>query len=515
MEPLRPKITIYGQSVKFENVTPSIRKVLYWIAAEYSVWGMVKDPITHRNVYKPTKTYLQYADKGNTFYMNKNQYPLFLKYANQVGVGPDVDIIHQPFAELPVIDFKVKPGWELFEKQKEGKEFILKETEQPGTLAMLSMPTGTGKTVTSVLTAIERKRRIGVVVLPKYQDKWVGDIQGILDIDPSKICKIESGEDLKNLTHWKESGLPLPDVFIFTVTTLNIVNKKIEADSKDPALDEYGCTTHELMEYLGIGTIIIDEAHEHPHAVYRFLCFTHVEAVIVLSATLLTKDPNLKRIQKMMFPREIRFEKIEMKKYIKIHSCGYSIIGFNRTKIRSTGRGSNMYSHVEFEKSMMAEKRLFMQYKAMITKMVKDNYIDTYLPGDKLAIFVSTEKMAKNICAELKANFPHLDIRTKLHADPYKNAIEPDVRVTTPQSCGTAVDIPNLRVTINTISIDSPNTNVQLLGRLRELKDRDARYYYLWCANIPKQKDYHLLKREVFDGRYLEFLDLMLDNLVA
>ena len=63
------------------------------------------------------------------------------------------------------------------------------------------------------------------------------------------------------------------------------------------------------------------------------------------------------------------------------------------------------------------------------------------------------------------------------------------------------MDIPNLRVVIQTVSVSSIQANIQNFGRLRKLKDRDTKYCYLYCNNIPKQKDYHMRRVELFRDR--------------
>ena len=71
--------------------------------------------------------------------------------------------------------------------------------------------------------------------------------------------------------------------------------------------------------------------------------------------------------------------------------------------------------------------------------------------------------------------------------DPYENIIEPDIRVTTIISGGTAIDIPNLRTLILN-NIKSPVANLQTMGRLRDLQNRDVKFYYLYSEQIAKHR---------------------------
>lgn len=79
-----------------------------------------------------------------------------------------------------------------------------------------------------------------------------------------------------------------------------------------------------------------------------------------------------------------------------------------------------------------------------------------------------------------------------------------DIIISTLKSCGTARDIPDLTRVINTIATDTPQGNLQYMGRLRELKNRPnvvPRYYYLTAENNDKHVKYHNNKRKLFDGK--------------
>jgi superfamily II DNA or RNA helicase len=114
----------------------------------------------------------------------------------------------------------------------------------------------------------------------------------------------------------------------------------------------------------------------------------------------------------------------------------------------------------------------------------------------------------------LKDRYPDLDVRRYVEDDPYENIIEADIRVTTVQSGGTAIDIPKLRVAIMTVSIDSPVSNLQALGRLRELKDRDVKFYYLYCVQIPKQVQYHRNRKLLFEPKVASVVELHYPTLI-
>lgn len=377
----------------------------------------------------------------------------------------------------------------------------------------------THNTVTSLITASKISKRLAIFVLSKYVDKWERDVKSVYDIQPEEICRIEGGKDLTNASHWVSGGSvtthPLPKVFIISINTFHVWIKKYIADPQDPCLEEYGCTLDEFLNTLGVGAIIFDEIHEHFHIVYKLICFLPTEWAIALSATLISKDEMVTKIQNMMFPRHIRFEEVKMKRYIKAFACPYQIQNFHQQKIQFMEYGTNRYSHNKYEESLFRHKTLGNRYVRMIVDLVESTYHRHYLQGDKCIVYVGKIKTANAVCNALKARFKEkYDIRTYVETDPYENVIDSDIRVSTPQSAGAAVDIPNLRVAIMTISVDSPTSNLQMLGRLRELKDRDVRFYYLYTTSIPKQVEYHHNKKELFASRTAFIHDYPLDPLI-
>ena len=211
----------------------------------------------------------------------------------------------------------------------------------------------------------------------------------------------------------------------------------------------------------------------------------------------------------MMFPHFKRYDKVKMKCYITSHACVYHIMNFAISGIQTTEWGQTMYSQVAFERSILSKrhKKLREQYLRMIADLTEEAYISRYVEGDKLAIFVGSKAMAEEVVAALKIRYPHLDIRTYLQENDYSDLLDPDIRVTTILSAGTAHDIPNLRSAIMTINIDSPVANLQTFGRLREMKhrekDNDVHFYYLYCSSIPKQVEYHENKLKLLADRVL------------
>jgi hypothetical protein len=236
-------------------------------------------------------------------------------------------------------------------------------------------------------------------------------------------------------------------------------------------------------------------------------------AISPFSATLISDDHFIDKMQHIMFPKEIRYNKVPINRYVRVRVYSYGVQDRKTIdRLRTTARGSNTYSHIEYEKSIMKFSPLLNNYLSIVSNILRQNYIDTKEPGDKAIVFAASIAMCNQILHRLKKDYPRLDIRRYVEDDPYENVIEADVRVSTILSAGTAVDIPNLTVAIMTNSVQSPVANLQALGRLRKLKDKEVTFCYIYNYHIKKQTEYHYKKKELFADRAVTIKEFRLDE---
>ncbi len=358
----------------------------------------------------------------------------------------------------------------------------------------------THNTVTLCGVAESIGQNLAIAVLPRYMEKWGGDLVENLALKKKDIMMVSGSKQVKGLIHMVKHGEKPPFATIFSLVTLQNFFDTYEQDPK-LCLEEYGCIPQDIWKLLGIGLVGVDEAHEHLYSVFRLTLHLHGPKLVALSGTMLSEDFFIEKIQKTIFPHSVRYDKIKMKKYIKLMPMAYEFADMRRYKIRTSSFGRTTYSQVEYEKSILKNPHLLHNYISMIKDVVDMGYIDGKMEGDKAAIYCGSIEMCTRVTNYLKQCYPKLDVRRYVEQDPYKNVIEADIRVTTIISAGTAVDIPNLRTLINTNNISSQKANIQTLGRLRELKDRDVKMYYLYCEQIPKHVQYHHQRMELYEER--------------
>lgn len=497
-------ITHYTHFFTIQTRDKAVLKALYYVVDKYTerVWTEVPN---RKPFFIGGNIFAGRVVDNSEFRLIAGQYDEFMRACTFAGVLSD-RFIEKDVPAYEPIDYQYTLTKEkaLYDYQDRARLFSLDAVTRRPYSSLIGMPTGTGKTVTLCSIVASVKKRFAVAVLPKYMEKWGFDIASNLAMDPKEIMLVSGSSSLAGLIELvKTKPHKAPHTIVLSITTMRLF---IEAYSEDPELcaKDYGCIPQDIWSVLGIGLVGIDEAHEHLHEIYTLISHIHGPKLVALSGTMLSERGFESMVQKTIFPYSIRFNDIKMKKYIKAFQLMYSLSKDHFSKIKTTERGRSTYSHTAYEKSIYKHPDLLRNYIQLIKDTIQTEYLDQYKPGDKLAIYASTIHMCSILTNAIKKWVGHkLDVRRYVEKDPYENVIQADIRVTTIIKAGTAIDIPNLRVVITTVSVSSHKSVIQLLGRLRELKDRDTRMYYLYCSQIKKHMEYASSCRDLIQDRVI------------
>merc|ERR1712098_430540 len=108
------------------------------------------------------------------------------------------------------------------------------------------------------------------------------------------------------------------------------------------------------------------------------------------------------------------------------------------------------------------------------------------------------------IADHLAKRNPTLEVARYISEDDYEVLMESDISASTALSAGTGVDIPGLRYSLMTTNINSSQANIQIVGRLRRLKDWpdvEPDFMYILARNLPKHMEYHEKKKKLLRPR--------------
>lgn len=350
-------------------------------------------------------------------------------------------------------------------------------------------------------------------IKPMYIQRWLDDLTkdtGIFKLKKDEIVVIKGGQALASVIKMAlDNKLTYKFIIISNKTLYNYYKDFTEGVNMEKY---FNVKPFDLFKVLKVGVRIIDEAHQDFHQCFKTDLFSHVPKTIELSATLTPDSPFLKNMYEIMYPLEDRFGGGVYNKYVNVFSVPYRLDKSNTHSVRVNQRGMLSYSHGSMEESIMKNKQRLDNYLNMVLDLTETYFIKKRHADFKLLIFAGRVELCKLIVEKLQPLYPDLKITKYTEEEDYSILADMDIIVSTPISSGTAVDIPRLQVCINTVAIGSTQANLQMIGRLRELRGVDIKptFLYLYCVDIAKHVEYHVKKRNhTFKDRVLSYTDLV------
>ena len=335
------------------------------------------------------------------------------------------------------------------------------------------------------------KKRFMVLILPRFIDKWIGDIVELTDIEKEEIFVITGSKAIIDVILHPDKYDEYK-CFILSITSINIFMKAYLHNELDPSLN---ISPSDITKNLQIDTVLNDEAHMEFHNVYKFMLFSNHRLTLGLSATLVNRDKHIEKMYELGFPKIQRIENITpVDKYIKVFSVRFK---FNSPK-RIRHSNNFGYNQSNFEKSLVQNSNTLRNYVAMLVAISDSIYYKRREGNDKLVIFVGTVKVCKIIANYFSNKYQDLTVGTYTEEDDLVVINGYDIIITTIGSLGTAIDVKDLISVIQTVNVNSMQTNLQTLGRLRKREDKDVIFAYTWTADIPAHRKYNSNRIDVF-----------------
>jgi hypothetical protein len=489
------RITVYHLAVKIELETTHLKsRIDRFIQKYYTSKGLA----VNANTPGVDKEFVSRVG-NNAYVMHTNQFIHFLHYLKEMGetLG-EVQRIDATQYNIVRENYEVRDEWTLRDYQEPICKFLI---ENPVKSKMVILQTGKGKSLVSMYALAKIGMRIGVCVLPMYMEDWLKHAVKIHKAKTHEVMMVSGSKAVRALIAMARDNELTARYYIFSKDTIQDFITAYEQNPEHCVL-MYGAAPFEMFQLVGIGSLVIDETHQHFHAIFKIILYSNIQFQLGLSATLISDDPVVSRVHKIVYTEKQTYELEELDKYIDVYALAYYIPDSMIKKVKTTNFGSNHYSHSAFEKSMVKNRPHLPFYVNLITANLEALYIDRYETDDKCLIFVGTVAFATMLTELYKKLFPHLKVSRYCEKDPDENLHGPDIVVSTVISSGTAVDVKNLRVVLQTVSISSASQNIQNLGRLRPLAGgKDTRFGYLYAENIRKQVQYHHRREDLFAPR--------------
>jgi superfamily II DNA or RNA helicase len=495
------RVTVNSHYFLIDLVTDQARKVIQQFAIKLVQFTYAREK--GKNVLLPTRTYASSTNDREQYRFHINQLNDFMQFLSIHHINEKLIDIVRPMMYVPTtIPIHLKDGWAPRDIQVPAVKYI---TNGDGRIKFIPLQTGKGKTAVALFSIAELNQRTLIVLKPGYIVKWVEDIQNITMCGLEDIITVQGSDQLRGLlelAHTKE--LKAKFIIISNKTYQNWI-KQYETDRFSLPDLGYHCMPDQLCEYLDVGIKLTDEIHQDFHLNFKIDLYTNVPLSISLSATLTNHDPFMMRMYQIAYPNSIRLDAGVLDKYIDAIAVNYTFNDIDR--IRTTDFGNTMYSHHAFEKSILKNFKIKYSYFKMIKNILEEGFISDYKAGEKAIVFCISISMIEELTEYLAEEYPDLKVVKYVAGDNYDDLINADIRVSSIQNAGTAVDMPDLKTTVQTISVNSAQANIQTLGRLRK-RDGAVRFYYTYCPKLQKQQLYHIQRKEMLLERCRSFKEI-------
>jgi len=366
----------------------------------------------------------------------------------------------------------------------------------------------THNTYCSLQASADRKQRLVVSIESRFFNLWREALlpgkKQVLDLKEEEVLFVQGSKELCDLmTNALEGRIDHIKVIVLAARTMANYFETYEKYGNDCLL-YYPVKPIHFYEVVQGGTRIKDELHLSYYANFVEELYLHGPKSFSLTATL--KNGSFRdTMMDLMFPPNTRPPETTLVKYIDVQALMYHLEEPN--KVKCTNPGSTDYNHNAFEKWILKDKKRTENYVNMMLHWIRVRFLNkNYEHGQKSAIFVTSVNMATIFTLAIKKKYP--EVKSARYAasagDIYAIASEADILVTTVQSFGTGFDLEGLICCLMTTSINSSDTNIQVLGRLRELKSwlhLTPIFDYLVCEDIQRHIAYHEEKIKQFASR--------------
>lgn len=413
-----------------------------------------------------------------------------------------IDILNKDEFEIVVADnfipkdinIKLQDKYVLREDQNKYLNAIMDNNMQK---ALIEARPGFGKTVLSLGIACAKKKRI-MLLLPGYVNKWKLDVLNVLDIAEKDVYVIQGKDSIIKLIN-KIKNKEEINYKVYIVSEASLMPY---ADKDRESYGKGYMEISDIIRYLEIGTVLIDEIHEKFFQSFYLLLLINTQLLIGMTGTYTSGNSYVRKFQDILFPAKTRLNFIKIERFTNTYAIDYLLEFPKSAKYLQ----QNMYNHDTYENStLIANRSKLLNFIDMLEYYLEDSYIRNYKEGNKMVIFVASVRFATMLAKYFSSKYRQFDIRRYTSDDPYENILEPDIIITTLQSAGTAIDIPRLKVVFNTVVSLSEVRNVQSHGRLRKLEGEEVLYYYFYSTSIPKHASFHKTRAEQLKPYSKEF----------
>ena len=381
-----------------------------------------------------------------------------------------------------VIKLKYDPRDDL---QERAIEFLKKDYSQK----FLCLNTGDGKTYCTI-AYLTKKRTIPMIFidLDILCQQWKNSILKFTDVKEDEIYIISGNKSIDSLMNMSSDKLAKYKFFICFYKTINTIinDNKLEG----------------FFKYLDIGTKVYDEAHTNYEAIFKIDCITNCESVY-LTATPHRSDPIEDKVFQNMFHSVKKFfSNSNSEKYHNVNVINIDSKPSEADRLACTNKyGFNLIAYSNY----ILEKKYDYFYDKVINTILLGVILKNGKKNRKTAILFSLKSLMNKFAYDLVENLNNKGLDYKIgllsedtKKDDKEEVLSSDIIITTDKSFGKGIDVSNLECVICVVPTSSEVKATQMLGRLREVPDREVYYFDIVDNGFQKIKNQTYKKMKVY-----------------
>lgn len=389
------------------------------------------DPITHSYYLKG----VEYNEKQKILILPRGLDISWLEYTLNGEAVLDTKYDEFEYVNEPIMIKKTPRDNE----QKEALRFILGKAEYASNSSKsqlgINLNTGKGKTYITVTAISYWLVRSMVIASTKgIINQWKDRILEYTDIKSREIYVIEGSASIDRLFTRDVSEYK---IFLASHATLKSYGDRNGWDK-----------ITELFKYLKIGVKVYDEAHQNFDNILRIDFHTNTYKNLYLTATPKRSAQNEDQIYQLAFKNT---PKIDLFKEDKDPHTQYMAIHFNSKpspQIISKCKNKFGFNRL-FYTDWVIDNERFLNFSFVLM----DKVFNLTKDGTKALIYIGTNKAIMKFYQFLCDVFPQykndIGIYTSIIPDDQKeDQLEKRIILSTTKSCGAAMDIPKLKVTV-------------------------------------------------------------------
>ena len=378
--------------------------------------------------------------------------------------------------------------------QKETLDFMIgvtnayKFTKFKSQLAV-NLPTGKGKSYCSIATmAFSRIRSIIITSSINWLNQWEGYIYEYTDIKPREIFRLQGTPSIHSLL---KKDMSQYKIILASMDTIKSYGDKYGWDA-----------VSELFIFMRIGYKFYDECHLNFETMAMIDYHTNTFKTFYITATPARSSEAEHNIYKLYFKNIPAIDLFDAEEDPHTH-----YISFRYKSLPTAEEKSNCRGRFKLDRNKYTE---YLLNKPNFYKMIKIIIHHAMMMNGKCLIYIGTNNAILKIKSWLEFNYPELrgqiGVYTSIITENKDLELEKKIILSTTKSCGPAMDIKNLKMTVVLAEpFKSDVTAVQTLGRTR---DNNTYYIEVVDDSFNTITDYYRQKHFIISKYALDMQEV-------